>query len=161
MIAFMFENYTDDEIKKLFGLISDAEFNTEKMKYEGGYKTYNRTILSFLLVLKSNNEIIGRCGYHNWYSDHRRAELGYALSKDENKKMGYMSEAVKAVLEYGFNLMNLNRIEAYIGPLNIASQNLVKKNGFILEGNLRQHYIKDGEIQDSLIFSLLKENYKS
>ena len=70
-----------------------------------------------------------------------------------------MSEAVKAIIEYGFKTMNLNRIEACIGPANIASQNLVKKFGFSREGYLRQHYIRNEEIQDSLIFSLLKEEY--
>ncbi|WP_264566678.1 GNAT family N-acetyltransferase [Flavobacterium sp. N3904] len=160
IIGYMFDNYSDNKIKKYLGLVDEDEFTLEKMKREGGYKTYNRTILSFLIVLKSNNEIIGRCGYHNWYNDHRRAELGYSLSKDENKKKGYMSEAVISILEYGFNCMDLNRIEAYISPLNIASQSIVKKNGFVQEGILKEHFIENGIVHDSLVFSLLKEYYK-
>jgi [ribosomal protein S5]-alanine N-acetyltransferase len=160
VIAFMFENYTDDEIKKYLGLISDDDLNLEKMKHEGGYKTYNRTILSFLLELKDSGEIIGRCGYHNWYAEHKRAELGYVLNQDTHKRKGYMGEAVKAILDYGFNFMELNRIEAYIGPSNLASQSVVKKYGFVREGILRQHFIKNGIAQDSLVFSLLREQYK-
>jgi [ribosomal protein S5]-alanine N-acetyltransferase len=156
----MFENYSEAEIKKLFGLTSDEEFIKEKKKSQGGYTTYDRTVLSFLLVSKDTNETIGKSGYHNWYKDHRKAEIGYVLHKEENKRKGYMSEALKAILDYGFSTMNLNRIEACISPANIASLNLIKRYGFTREGLLRQHYIREGEIQDSYIFSLLKEEYE-
>lgn len=155
----LFENYSEAEIKKQLGLATDAEFIKEKEKSQGGYTTYDRTILSFLVVTKENNEVIGRCGYHNWYPDHRKAELGYALHHDAHKRKGYMSEAVAAVLDYGFKTMNLNRIEACTGPENIASQSLIKKYRFTQEGYLRQHYLRGQDIQDSLIFSLLKEEY--
>ncbi|MEO8515161.1 MAG: GNAT family protein [Flavobacterium sp.] len=161
VFAYLFENYSKDEIKTQLGLTTDEEFIKEKEKHQGGYTTYDRSILSFLLILKENNETIGRCGYHNWYSDHYKAELGYALSKNEYKRNGYMGEAVKAVLEYGFNTMHLNRIEACVGPTNIASQSIIISNGFIQEGYLRQHFLRDGEMQDSLIFSLLKEEYET
>ncbi len=111
-------------------------------------------------MLKTNNETIGRCGFHNWYKDHHKAELGYALSKDDYKQKGYMSEAVRKIIEYGFSTMNLNRIEACVGPENKASLSVIKKNNFTKEGYLRKHYIRDGEIQDSIIFSLLKEEYQ-
>jgi ribosomal-protein-alanine N-acetyltransferase len=161
IFTYVFKNYSKAEIIKILGLGSEAEFIKEKEKCEGGYTTFNRSILSFLLVLKDNNETIGRCGYHNWYLDHRKAEIGYLLNKKENKRKGYMSECIKVVLEYGFNSMKLNRIEACIAPANIASQSLIKKYGFTQEGYLRQNFIRDGEIQDSLIFSLLKHEYKN
>ncbi|HLA54883.1 MAG TPA: GNAT family protein [Flavobacterium sp.] len=160
IFKFLFKNYSDTEIKKLLGLTTDEEFLKEKAKSEGGYTTYNKTILAFLLVSKGTGETIGRCGYHNWYNDHLRAELGYMIHKDENKRKGYMDEALKAILRYGFGNMNLNRIEAFIGPTNIASQSLIRKFGFTQEGHLRQHFIRNGEIQDSFIFSLLKQEYE-
>lgn len=158
--ASLFGNYPDAEVKKLLGLSSDEELAKEKEKSKGGYKTYDRSICAFLLVLKDTGETIGRCGYHNWYSQHRRAEIGYLLMKEEHKRKGYMSEAMKAILDYGFNTMSLNRVEACIGPANIASQSLVKKYGFVLEGYLRQHFVRTDAAEDSLIFSLLKEEYR-
>jgi [ribosomal protein S5]-alanine N-acetyltransferase len=156
----LFENYSDDVIKCELGLTSDAEFNKEKKKYREGCSTYDRSFLSFLLVLKENNEVIGKCGYHNWYTEHNRAELGYILNKDEHKRKGYMSEALGKILEYGFNFMGLNRVEAGIAPDNIASLSLIKKYGFTQEGYLRQHYFKDGKTHDTLLFSLLKEEFQ-
>ena len=157
---YIFENYSEAEIKDQLGLTTEEEFIKEREKNKGGYVTYDRSIVQFKLILKETNEVIGSCGYHNWYVGHRKAELGYVLIKDEHKRKGYMSEAVNTILDYGFNRMNLNRIEACIGPGNIASLHLIKKYGFTREGYLRQHFTRDGEIQDTIIFSLLKEEYK-
>ncbi len=157
---YIFESYSEEEIKQQLGLTTEEEFIKEREKSRGGYVTYDRSILQFKLVLKDTNEVIGSCGFHNWYFVHCKAELGYAISKEEHRKMGYMSEAVNEVIEYGFATMNLNRIEACVGPSNVASLSLIRKFGFVQEGYLRQHYISDGQIYDSVMFSLLKEEYQ-
>lgn len=73
-----------------------------------------------------------------------------------------MPEAISAIIDYGFVQMNLHRIEAFIGPNNEASLSLVKKYLFIQEGHLREHYCKNGKMEDSLVFSILKhEHFKS
>jgi ribosomal-protein-alanine N-acetyltransferase len=158
---YLFENCSEAEIKSVLGLDSDEKFEQQKKKWQGGYVTYDRSILKFLMVLKENNETIGSCGYHNWYAMHRKAEIGYVLHKEEHKRKGYMTEAMKAVLHYGFCSMNLNRVEAFIGPDNAASQSLVKRYGFTQEGYLRQHFRYEDKVQDSLLFALLKEEYQN
>jgi ribosomal-protein-alanine N-acetyltransferase len=157
---YIFENYSKDEIKAQLGLSTDEEFIKEKQKSDGGYKTYDRSIAHFKLIVKETNEVIGGGGFHNWYAAHSKAELGYVLNKEEHKRKGYMSEAVSTLLEYGFHSMQLNRIEACIGPANIASLSLIRKFGFTQEGYLRKHFTRDGEVQDSIIFSLLREEYE-
>ncbi|MEZ4939380.1 MAG: GNAT family protein [Saprospiraceae bacterium] len=159
ILAHLFQHYKEAEIMAMLGLRNQEEFIREKAKSQGGYTTYDRTMVAFLLVLKSSNETIGRCGFHNWYAQHSRAELGYALTKAEFKRMGYMREAVQAVLQYGFEVMGLNRIEAFIGPNNIASKSIVTKYGFTQEGHLRQHYAVDGAFEDSIVYSLLKQEF--
>ena len=114
--TYLFQHFDEEQIKKELGLFTHEEFLKEKKKAEDGYKTYDRTIIHFKLILKETGEVIGGAGFHNWYPDHNKAELGYALNKDEHKQKGYMSEAVKAILDYGFSKMNLNRVEACVGP---------------------------------------------
>lgn len=156
---YIFENHSREEIKELLGLLTEADFLKERVKYQGGYTTYDRTIIHFKLILKGTNRVIGGGGFHNWYIYHNRAELGYALTRDEDKRHGYMSEAVKAMLAYGFHEMALNRVEACISPANIASLSLIRKFGFTQEGHLREHYIRENSPEDSLIFSLLRSEY--
>jgi ribosomal-protein-alanine N-acetyltransferase len=157
---YIFENYAEAEIRSFFGILTDEEFFKAKMKYEGGYTTYRSTILQFQLIDKETQNLIGSSGYHNWFPEHHRAELGYQLTMDEYKNKGLMSETLKTILKYGFNTMDLNRIEAFIGPYNIPSLKLIKKYNFKQEALLRQHYMYNGIIDDSLLFALLKEEYE-
>jgi ribosomal-protein-alanine N-acetyltransferase len=158
---YIYEHYSDAELTEFLKLKNAEELSTEKEKYRLGLSTHYSSFVNFQLLDRNAGEHMGGCGFHTWYPKHRRAEIGYNLLNELQMRKGLMSEAMKAILDYGFKTMNLNRIEACIGKNNAASISLVKKFGFVLEGNLREHYNKDGEIQDSLIFSLLKSEYNS
>ena len=82
--------------------------------------------------------------------------------EDENyKRKALMSEAVEAIIEYGFKELNLNRIEALVGLENVPSLKILKKNGFQEEGRLRQHVRSADEFSDSLILSILANEYEA
>lgn len=157
---FVYANYTDEELCTFLGLHANDELEREKSKYNLGLKTYNRRFLIFQIIEKRSNAILGWCGFHTWYTDHRRAEIGYVLNSVEYMGKGIMSEAVTSVLDYGFTSMQLNRIEAFVGLENDASTNILKKMGFIKEGILREHYCKNGMIEDSILYALLARDYK-
>jgi ribosomal-protein-alanine N-acetyltransferase len=156
----IFSHFTDPELMHFFGFETERELLAEKKKHDAGKTTYNRSFLFFYIIEKSTGENIGWCGYHTFYLDHRRAELGYELTNEEHRGKGYMGEAIPPILKYGFEVMNLNRVEAFVGPKNIPSLKLVKKQGFIEEGTMRSHYFKNGVFEDSVIFSLLQSEYK-
>jgi ribosomal-protein-alanine N-acetyltransferase len=156
---YVFKNYSDAELKHFFGILTESELSSAKEKYNKGYITFNKSFLYFQLLDKTG-EVFGSIGYHTWYLDHRRAEIFYLLNTDEHKGQGIMSEAIRTVLKYGFEEMNLHRVEAFIGPANIPSAKLVLKCGFVKEGYLREHYIKNEVLQDSLVFSLLRTEFR-
>jgi len=156
----IFENYPETEIRTLLGITSNDEYDLELNKYKKGYATYNRSFIFFQLVDKNSQQIIGGAGFHNWYADHKRAELGYALKDESHKGKGLMTEALNFIIDYGFKQMDLNRVEAFISPGNIPSLKLIDKYNFTREGQLRQHYMKEGKLEDSVVFSLLREEYQ-
>lgn len=158
---FIFENLPKEEIKKVLGHRSDEDYQAEEKKHKNGYSSYNRSFKLFLIREKETNAIIGRCGIHNWNTDHRRAEVGYILTDESQKRKGYMTEALEAVISYGFNQLNLNRLEALVGAENTASLRLMAKNRFIQEGVLRKHHFSNGIFEDSLVFSKLREEYNA
>lgn len=158
---YIFKNYSEAELKPFLGTITDTEFLIQKGKFENGCASYNKSFINFQLLDKVSGSVIGACNFHSWYFEHRRAEIGYHLNGEEFKRKGLMSEAMEHVIAYGFKAMNLNRIEACIGPNNIASLSLIKKFNFTKEGLLRQHFMRDNELKDSVIFSLLREEYES
>jgi len=160
-IKYIFEHHSKPEIKRILGHRSEEDYQKEESKYKNGYASYNRSFLLFLLTDKAFDTIIGRCGLHNWNVDHRRAEAGYMMEDEDYKRKGLMAEALGAMIEFGFNKMNLHRIEALVGTNNVPSLRLMEKNNFIREGLLREHYYIDGKYEDSIMFSILQEEYMS
>ena len=158
-LDFAFTNLEDAEHLQFLGLNDVQALAEEKRRYKGGYSTFNKSFLYFHLILKERNEVIGWCGFHTWYTDHHRAEIGYGIYKDEFKKQGFMTEALEAVLEYGFENMKLNRVEALIAEYNIPSLKLLQRFNFQKEGVLRAHYYVDGIAEDSSMYALLSEDW--
>ncbi len=157
--AYVIENYSTEEAISFFGHSDSEGLETEQKRYKSGLETFNRSILYFQLIDKETKNVIGWCGYHTWYKDHARAEIGYGLNEEQYKLKGLMTEAMQVVLRFGFEEMQLHRVEAFISPKNIASLKLAQKFGFTAEGCLREHYLKDGIHEDSAVFGLLRKEW--
>ena len=115
-------------------------------------------IIRWGIARKEDNKIIGTCGYSGWKKNRLRAEIGYELSQ-AYWRQGIMTKALGAVIRYGFEKMQLNRIEATVMLPNIASMKLLEKLGFQEEGILRERGFWKGNFHDLKMFSLLKKDY--
>lgn len=113
------------------------------------------------IVLKESGELIGSIASDILNERSRNASVGYCLG-ERFWNCGYMSEALRAVLDYMFYDVNVNRIEAFHSINNIASGKVMQKAGMIKEGHLRQAYITGGgEYQDSDLYALVKEDFEN
>ncbi len=108
------------------------------------------------IALKGSSHIIGTLGFNN-YTKHHRANLGYDL-QTAYWNNGYITEALQAVIAYGFNELEINRIEAEVMQGNIASEKVLEKLGFRKEGILRDWMLWNGRHYDMTMFSLLKRD---
>jgi [ribosomal protein S5]-alanine N-acetyltransferase len=89
---------------------------------------------------------------------HRKnAEMGYWLAEDYWGR-GIMTEAVKQIIEYGFNTFDITRIFARPFSTNIASQRVLEKSGMKLEGRFEKTLFKNGQFLDELIYAITKIN---
>jgi [ribosomal protein S5]-alanine N-acetyltransferase len=115
--------------------------------------------ISWGMYLKEKSEkLIGTMGLWRIDKPHYRAEIGYMLLP-AFWRQGLMQEAMKACIDFGFNVINLHSIEAIINPENIASETLLKNNGFIQEAYFKENYFYNGKFLDSAVFSLLHSNW--
>lgn len=109
-------------------------------------------------------EIVGRpglsgtCGLFGWNRNWRKCTIGYELSR-EVEGQGYMSEALRAVIAWGWSEMSLNRIEAQVHPDNLSSITLLERLGFVREGRLRQVGFWGGSFHDMYQYALLKQDW--
>ena len=108
----------------------------------------------------SNNKLVGTCAYASWSRKHRRAEIGFALRRDCWNK-GLMSEFLPKFIAFGFEELDLHRIEADVDPRNYSSIRLLEKAGCKREGVLRERYHTNGEVQNAVIYGLLKSEFSS
>jgi ribosomal-protein-alanine N-acetyltransferase len=109
---------------------------------------------------ETTGEIIGTCTLAALDPTNRRAELGFALGRT-HWGQGYARTAATAVLNFAFEKLNLHRVGADTDPRNDASIRLLQKLGFRREGLLREHYQVTGEIQDALLFGLLRREWQA
>ena len=122
-------------------------------------KIVNNTGINWGITIKGNSKIIGIIGHYKISPENHRAEIGYMSFPEVNGK-GYMSEAIKAVVAYGFDQLNLHSIEAIIDPENIASERVLQKNGFVKEAHILENELWEGKFLDTVIYSLLRRNFK-
>lgn len=111
------------------------------------------------ITLKNQGDIIGTCGLHAIEKEHAKAELGYDLHPNYWGK-GVMTEVIARIVDFGFEEMKLNRIEALYNPINHASRRVLEKNGFKIEGILRKRFHKKGEYSDAAISAIIREDKK-
>ncbi|HVE60618.1 MAG TPA: GNAT family protein [Chitinophagaceae bacterium] len=114
--------------------------------------------ITWAITLKETNRLIGTIGYWQMKKEHYRAEIGYLLSPDFQRK-GMMQEALSAVINYGFKEIKLHSIEANVAPENKASINLLERNKFVKEGYFKEDYFFEGKFFDTVIYSLLSTKW--
>ncbi len=111
------------------------------------------------IVLRDTGQLVGACSLFRLDQQCRRVEVGYGIAR-EHWRNGFMSEAVSALLNFGFSELGLNRVEADIDPRNTASGRSLEKLGFVREGFLRERWIVGDEVSDSAIYGLLVKDWK-
>lgn len=115
-------------------------------------------LLRLGMIRKSDQTFIGSCILFHFDEECRRAEIGYDMDKTYWGQ-GYMHEALVHLLNYGFNDLNINRVEADIHPDNVNSARSLERLGFIREGYLRERWIIDGVTSDSAWYGLLHSDW--
>ena len=107
----------------------------------------------------SDGVFIGWCSLTRWNPEFRSASLGYCLDEPAWGH-GYATEAVRAVLQWAFDTLDLNRVQAEADTRNAASGRVLEKLGIVREGTLREDCVVNGEVSDSWVFGLLRREWQ-
>jgi ribosomal-protein-alanine N-acetyltransferase len=155
----VYEIHPDAEVMRYYGVLPYDSVEKAKKHLNWLCSLFREDKgLRPVITLKDEDVYIGDIGFYDFESKHSRAEVGYILGKDYWGK-GIMTEALGAVLSYGFSEMNLNRVQALIDPRNIASKTVVEKQGFSYEGTFRKYEYEYGEYIDLDMYSLLRREF--
>jgi len=113
---------------------------------------------TFAIALRDSGKVIGTIGFMWVQTENRSAEVGYSLSR-AYWNQGYMSEALKAVVEFGFQKLYLNRIEAQHESDNPASGHVMAHAGMRHEGTLRQRIYNKGRFVDVDLYAIVRSDF--
>lgn len=137
---------TEDETKAFIGRAMARQNESPRAFYD------------FAIVRKSDHKVIGSCSINITNVENREAMVGYILNRNFWNQ-GYITEAVRAVISFGFEKMNLHRIIASCDPENTGSYRVMEKLGMVREGHLREERLFKGVWRDFLLYSVLEKEW--
>ncbi|MCE4048157.1 MULTISPECIES: GNAT family protein [Bacillaceae] len=159
--ADIYRYLSDKAVMKYYGMepFQSVEETVEEIDWYSKIHM-QQTGIRWGITLKGEDKVIGSCGFLNWEKRHFRSEVGFELHQ-QYWGQGLVSEALHAVVDYGFDQMKLVRIQALVEPPNRQSQRVLEKNNFLQEGLLRSYEYSCGKMDDLYMYSLLKTDFKS
>jgi len=152
-------HFGNSEVVKFIGMqpIKTIEQANEWLRWMGGFFAA-KDGLRWGISLRDTEEFIGSAGLHHWNREAHYAEIGCDIAHPYWGN-GYGQEAMRRLIEFGWENMKLNRIEADVVKGNMRSMHVLEKLGFKKEGVLRQRLLKGGKYYDVYLFGLLRSEY--
>jgi [ribosomal protein S5]-alanine N-acetyltransferase len=160
-VADMFRVMSDPQVTRYFGMppmATLAEARERVQMIQTAFQEQNG--VRWVIADRASGQLIGTCGFWRLIKPHDRAEIGYELAQ-EWWGQGVMTEALAAMLQFGFTRMGLHSVEAQIHPANNGSRRVLEKLGFVQEGYFRENYLDPVEARftDTAVYSLLKATW--
>lgn len=116
------------------------------------------TEYDFVITEKTNNFPLGVCGLNYINIEERFANIGYWVRTSKTRQ-GIATAAARLIAEFGFDKLNLHRMEIVVAASNIHSQRVAEKAGAFREGLLRQRLFLHGQILDAFMYSLVPADF--
>ena len=159
--ADMFDYSSRGELTKylLWSPHNTVSYTREYLSYvEKRYKVGD--FYDWAVVEKESGRMIGTCGFTSIDLSNRRGEIGYVLSPDFHRR-GYAPEAARAVIEFGFTKLDLNRIEARFMEGNEPSRRVAEKLGMTFEGYARDAIFVKGAYRTVGTCAILRREFQN
>lgn len=157
----LFAILADEELTRFYDDEAFTEISQAREQIEAWASGFDEwRSIRWGIARKETGTVIGTCGYYGFHRWHGRGSLGFELARPYWRQ-GIMTEALAAIIRFGFRKVGLNRIQAVVMPGNEGSEKLLEKLGFRREGVLREYenWGNKGYV-DLLMFSLLRDEYE-
>ncbi len=127
----------------------EARFMANQTSYSGGD-------YQFAIERLHNSQFIGQCGFLQVSWKNRRAEIAIMLDQKAIGH-GYGTEAVSLLCRFAFEEMNLHKLKATVFSFNAPAIRCYEKNGFVMEGTLKDEVYREGKYHDAYVMALYKK----
>ncbi len=153
--------YSDPEVTRYWSSLPWTELARAQEYIEQAARDVAAgTAVRLGIVAEGSDVCVGQATLFHFDVANRRCEIGYALHRSYWGR-GYIGEALRALLDFGFGPLGLHRVEADIDPRNGASLRAVERLGFQREGLLRERWLIGGEACDTALYGLLERDWRA
>lgn len=137
------------QFNNIFNIEIEKEFLNKSIK-----ERYN-----FAMILKDEDRLIGNISLSAVDFINKTAELGIFIGEESDRNKGYGTEAIKLILDYGFNYLNLNNIMLIVYSYNEKAKKSYEKIGFEVFGVWKDSKYFNGKYYDEIYMQLLKDDF--
>lgn len=153
-----FQMLFNPEVRRLTG--SQKAFTREEVTQYIQGKVNDSSGVLLLIALRENDQVIGDVQIGDIDRNNRNAYIRIAIDSSKFQGKGYGSEAMLLMLDYGFGILNLHRIELNVFAFNARAIHTYEKLGFQREGVQRQALYYNHAYHDSILMSMLADEYR-
>lgn len=147
LVQLMYGEPVYETLDAVEGLLQGYISNYEKPNYH-----------RFAIILKGNNQCIGQIAFYLFDANNNFAEIEYCVGRAFQGN-GYVPEATKALIQFGFEQLNLHKIQISHKRTNEKSKRVIEKCGFHYDATFRDYFLIDGEYVDRIYYSILQDEY--
>lgn len=134
-------------------MVAEEQWFTRMLEAQG------KTDYHFVICLLAGGTPIGTAGLHDVRPRSGHAEFGIAIGEPDQWSRGYGTDALRAICDFGFGELRLERIELHVYASNERARRSYGKAGFVHEGTLRRAHFSRGEHEDVHVMSLLRDEW--
>lgn len=149
----------EPESRRLTG--TKQSFTKEQVQAYIESKASDTSSVLLLIALKDTDEVIGDIALQDIAPSNRSANIRIMIDNEKHQGKGYGQESLKLMLDYGFGILNLHRIELNVFAYNSRAHHVYEKVGFTKEGVQRDALFYNHQYHDSILMSILEDEYRA
>jgi RimJ/RimL family protein N-acetyltransferase len=153
--------FNDADVVRNLAMFSPMSDAAETAWFDRMLASQGTTDYHFVICLLADGRPIGTIGLHDISWKDGTADFGIAIGEKEEWNKGHGTDALRAICDFGFGALRLERIGLYVYAGNDRARRAYEKAGFVHEGTLRRAHFALGEHHDVHVMSLLRSEWQA
>lgn len=153
--------FADEEVTRNLAVRAPFSKAMEEQWFTGMLERQGKDAYHFVICLLADERPIGTAGFHQVNYEDGHASFGISIGEKGEWSKGYGTDALRAICDFGFGELRLERIELDVYEPNARARRSYEKAGFVTEGILRHAHYSDGRFQDVVRMALLRGEWEA
>jgi RimJ/RimL family protein N-acetyltransferase len=153
--------FSDADTTRYLAIRAPFSRAMEEKWFEGMLEEQGKRSYHFVICLLADDQPIGTAGFHHVNQEDGHASFGISIGEKAEWSKGYGTDALRAICDFGFGQLRLERIELDVYEPNKRAQRSYEKAGFVTEGTMRHAHFSDGRHHDVLRMALLRGEWEA